>query len=101
MSRERMPEGVRVDRALRCCGPGPRAQAPPDVRRGEPPAALGEEQRGLAGTRVQDAPGALQVPAHGGDRVLPGGDEAGLAALALDAHLLPVEVQRDDVEVDE
>src|SRR5687767_7655692 len=101
MSRERMPEGVRMHRALCRGAPRPGPQAAPDIRCGEPPAALGEEQRRLSRARVQGAPGALQVAPHGGQGVLAGRHEARLAPLALDADLLRVEVERADVEVDE
>src|SRR5215207_5152334 len=100
MSRERMPQRVRMDRALRSGVPRPRAQAAAHVGRREAAAALGEEQRGLAGTRVERAAGALQIARHCPQRVLADGHEARLAALALDAQLLGVEVERADVEVD-
>src|SRR5215207_10921701 len=101
MSGERVPQRVRVDRALRRGVPRPRAQAAADVRRGEPPAGLGEEQRLLPRAGVERAAGALQVAPDGAQGVLADGHEARLAALALDPHLLGVEVERADVEVDD
>ena len=61
-------------------------------------------ERNSAGSPVpaSSAPaGALQVARHGAQRVLADRHEARLAALALDAHLLGVEVDRADVEVDD
>src|SRR5688572_4908619 len=92
---------MRMDRSLRCGVPRPRPQAAPDVRRREPPAGLGEEQRLLAVAGVERAASALQIAPDGAQRVLPGRHEAGLAALALDTHLLGVEVDRARVEVDQ
>ena len=91
-----------MHRALGRGVPRPGPQAAPHVGRREPPAGLGEEQRRLVRGRVASAAArALQVAADARAARLAGGHEARLAALALDAHLLGVEVDRADVEVDE
>src|SRR5215211_800177 len=101
MSGERVPQRVRMDRALRRGVPRPGAQPAPDVGRGEAPAGLGEEESGLAGAGVERGAGTLQVAGDGTQSVLADGHEAGLAALPLDADLLGVEVDRAGVEVDQ
>src|SRR5215212_6173987 len=98
MSRERVPERMRVDRSLRRRMSRPGSQAAPDVGGREPPTGLREEQRRLPQARVERPAGALQVAADRRQRVLADRHEAGLAALALDADLLGVEVDRADVE---
>src|SRR5205809_226766 len=78
-----------------------RARSPPDVGGREPAAGLRQEQRGLATAAVEGVARALQVAPERAQGGLPRGHEAGLAALALDAHLLAVEVDRADVERDQ
>src|SRR5690349_18003783 len=101
MSREGVSKRVRMDRALgrRMAGPGP--QAAPDVGGREPPAGLREQQRGRALGGLERGPAALEVARDGLQRGLPGGYEAGLGSLALDAQLLAVEVDPAQLEVDE
>src|SRR3954447_26083550 len=105
MSGERVTERVRVHGALARGVARPRAQAASDIGRREPAAGLGEEQRAVAGGAFgsprEGGPATLQPAPDGLQRLLAGGHEARLAALALDPHLLVVEVDRADVEVDE
>ena len=107
--RHRPPEdGSRTSAAARAGGPRPAS------RRGAPRSAGGAARRTSRGAGRSSrgtapaprcrrrasrgrAPGS--APARQG--VLADGHEARLAALALDAHLLGVEVDRADVEVDE
>src|SRR5690349_6022926 len=87
MGREGVPQGVRVDRALRRSVARPRAQAAPDVARGEPASRLGEEQRAVgtwrAGAAREAGTAALEPARDGLERLLADGHEARLAALAL------------------
>src|SRR5207253_6139018 len=101
----------------------PARESPAYVARGERSAALGEQQslrgacgrrrygrargvragaaRGGAEARGQRRAGALEVEAHGGHGGLADGEEAGLAALALDAQLLAVVVDVEQPQRDE
>src|SRR3954454_4887187 len=96
-----MSQRVRVHGGLRCGMPRPGPQATSDVGRGQPAAGLGQEQRGLPAARVERAARTLEIARDRAQGVLSDGDEPGLAALALDADLLAVEVDRADVEVHE
>src|SRR4051794_8162661 len=96
MGRERVSEGVRVHGALGCSMARPRPQPAPDVRRGQPAAGLREEQRtvraGGPGAAGEPRPAALEPARDGLQRLLADRHEARLAALALDADLLILEV---------
>src|SRR5918911_5749089 len=101
MSREGVPEGVRMDAGLRAGVSGPGPQPASDIGRGQPPAAFRDEQGGLAIAAVQRRPAALEVGGDGPQRRLPDRHEAGLAALALDPDLLRVELDGAEIEVDD
>ncbi len=99
---KRVPEGVRMDRAL---GPGRGGPRPAGGAGRRWSTAAGRSWRGTAAGASASTASAgrprVQVGAHGAERVLARGDEARLGALALHAQLLAVEVDAGDVERDE
>ena len=96
--RERVAQGVRVDAALERGVPRPDAQPAAHVGGRQPAAGLAEEQRRLVAAAREGRAGALEVARERAQRGLAGGNDPRLGALALDAQLLGVEVDRADVE---
>src|SRR5438132_14418216 len=96
--------GAREARTVGGAGGGPArpdAQAASDVGGLKCPARFGYEHRALRVPKGKHRPSPGQVALECPQRVLAGRHEAGLAALALDAHELRVEVDRGDTERDE
>src|SRR6478609_10052882 len=83
VGRERVPEGVWMDRALLRRVARPDLQAAAHVGRREAPAGLGEQQRGLLVSARQRGPAALEIARHRTQRGLARGNETCLAPLAL------------------
>src|SRR5690348_15699804 len=98
---ERVAQGVRRHAALHLGPPRPRPQAAAHVGGRQAPAGLREEQRRLAVAGLEGGTGALEVARDRSQGGLAGRHDPGLAALARDAQLLAVEVDRRGVERDE
>ena len=109
MGGEGVAQPVRRGPGLHGRVPSPDAQPAAHIGGREAPPRLRQEQRGLVlpSRRAGAAGGAerraatLGVGAQRLERVLADGHHAGLAALALDPHLLVVVVERREIEVDE
>src|SRR3954465_13631358 len=82
VGRERVPEGVRMDRALLRRVARPDLQTAPHVGRREAPALPGEQQRWVIVGARQRGPAALEIARDRAQRGLARGNETGLAPFA-------------------
>src|SRR5436190_20540623 len=80
--------------------PRPGSQPASDVGCAQATPRLGQKQR-AATVDVENGPGPGQVALDRSERVLAGGDDSGLAALALNPNRLAVEVDRLKLERDQ
>src|SRR6478735_7068440 len=81
--------------------PCPDSQSSPYIAGGEPSTRFAQEERGVRFGRLQRGSRPLQIRGDRLQRELPDGDETGLGSLALDPHLLLVEVDARGVQIDE
>src|SRR3954454_16272593 len=101
LRRERVAQRVGRDAALHLGAAGPGPQPGAHVGRRQAPPGPREKERRLAVAVLERRAGAFQVVRDRPQRRLPRRNDPRLAALALDAQLLAVEVDGRHVEGDE